>query len=326
MAAAAGLPGPAKAPLRSPRRTSRSKAKGIVVVLALAAVCKAALSLIARTGTLDVVVTAFGNAVRSGSAGFVAGTLQVVAFMWLRTVMNYQYKFGGSTREVLSKLYREGGVARLYRGLFPWAIFQAPLSRFGDVCANELIVGLASALLPQLPLGLVTFLGSMSGALWRVLITPIDTCKTIMQTDGDKGFEVLRAKVVQNGPLVLWSGWEGNYAANVIGNYPWFATMNMLQSVIPVPAGPLLRLVRSAACGAAASSVSDLCSNSVRVIKTRKQTHADGNITYLKAAKEVVAQDGLRGVFIRGLETRILTNVIQGAFFTVLWKYFAGTH
>mmetsp|Transcript_70868 Transcript_70868/g.217201 ORF Transcript_70868/g.217201 Transcript_70868/m.217201 type:complete len:101 (-) Transcript_70868:13-315(-) len=67
----------------------------------------------ARPAVGAVIATALQKAIRSGSAGFLAGTMQVLAFMWLRTVMNYQYKFGGTLWEVLCKLYKEGGIARL---------------------------------------------------------------------------------------------------------------------------------------------------------------------------------------------------------------------
>ena len=32
-------------------------------------------------------------------------------------------------------------------------------------------------------------------------------------------------------------------------------------------------------------------------------------------------QDGIHGIFFRGLSTRVFTNILQSAFFTVLWKY-----
>ena len=57
--------------------------------------------------------------------------------MWLRTAVNYQYRFGGTTQDALSTLYREGGIRRLYQGL-QLAIIQGPLSRFGDTAANTL--------------------------------------------------------------------------------------------------------------------------------------------------------------------------------------------
>merc|ERR1719428_2307142 len=113
------------------------------------------------TPSLDMVLlAAMKKAWRSGSAGFVAGTMQVVAFMWLRTTMNYQVKNGGSFLETLKKLWAEGGLARLYRGLFPWAIFQAPLSRFGDVAANEMVISVMGTLFPAIPVSISTFLSS----------------------------------------------------------------------------------------------------------------------------------------------------------------------
>ena len=59
------------------------------------------------------------------------------------------------------------------------------MSRFGDVAANDMVLDL-TALLPQLPVGVATFMGSLSSAAWRIIITPVDTCKTILQTDGSK--------------------------------------------------------------------------------------------------------------------------------------------
>lgn len=272
-----------------------------------------------------VLALAMQKAWRTGSAGFLAGTLQVIAFMWLRTTMNYQVKHGGTFLGTLKKLWGEGGLARLYQGLLPWAIFQAPLSRFGDTAANELVISVCSQLLPQVPVSVSTFGASMAGACWRILITPVDTCKTMLQTDGAKGWKILMDKISKGGFMVLWQGWEGNYVANVVGNYPWFAVMNLLSNNVPVPKGNVAKLIRSAGLGAAASSVSDLVSNSIRVIKTKKQTHENADISYAAATKEIIDKDGIYGVLFRGLETRILTNVLQGAFFTVLWKSLAGT-
>ena len=102
----------------------------------------------------------------------------------------------------------------------------------------------------------------------------------------------------------------------------------------------LLSLGRSALLGFCASSVSDVCSNSLRVIKTTKQTarlslekeggsdDASGenqhekDISYAEIVKLIIEKDGVMGLFGRGLQTRLLTNSIQGAVFSVLWRYF----
>ena len=64
-------------------------------------------------------------------AGGVAMGLNVLSLMWLRTTVNYQYRYGTGTTTAIKTLYNEGGIVRFYRGLLP-ALFQGPLSRFGD--------------------------------------------------------------------------------------------------------------------------------------------------------------------------------------------------
>ncbi len=62
-------------------------------------------------------------------------------------------------------------------------------------------------------------------------------------------------------------------------------------------------------------------SNSLRVIKTYRQVHAT-RIGYFAAAEAVIAVDGVRGLFGRGLKTRIIANGLQGLMFSILWKLF----
>ena len=45
--------------------------------------------------------------------------------------------------------------------------------------------------------------------------------------------------------------------------------------------------------GFGASAVSDVSSNSIRVLKVYKQTNANVNLTYGEAAKEIIAKDGI---------------------------------
>jgi hypothetical protein len=80
------------------------------------------------------------------------------------------------------------------------------------------------------------------------------------------------------------------------------------------------KLGRRAFMGFGASAVSDVSSNSIRVLKVYKQTNANVNLTYGEAAKEIIAKDGIAGLFGRGLTTKLISNGIQGAMFSVLWK------
>lgn len=47
------------------------------------------------------------------------------------------------------------------------------------------------------------------------------------------------------------------------------------------------------------------------MIPTRVQSHTEG-VTYVQAVKDVIAKDGLVGLFGRGLKTKIIANGMQG--------------
>ena len=75
------------------------------------------------------------RAAEGGLAGAAAMGINVCALMWIRTTINYQYRYGTSTMTAFKTLYADGGIPRFYRGLIP-ALIQGPLSRFGDTAAN----------------------------------------------------------------------------------------------------------------------------------------------------------------------------------------------
>ena len=67
-----------------------------------------------------------------------------------------------------------------------------------------------------------------------------------------------------------------------IGHYPWFATYNYLSRNDPVPDGNLEKLGRNAVIGFCSSLVSDTTSNSVRVLKTFRQTSSTKAATWTR--------------------------------------------
>lgn len=65
------------------------------------------------------------------------------------------------------------------------------------------------------------------------------------------------------------------------------------------------KLGRNALIGFISSVVSDSISNSLRVIKTTRQTFPQ-TISYLDTVRHVIEKDGLIGLFGRGLKTRYI--------------------
>merc|ERR1712166_856876 len=68
-------------------------------------------------------------------------------------------------------------------------------------------------------------------------------------------------------------------------------------------------------------AISDVVSNSIRVVKTKKQTSKIA-LTYMATVSTIVAEDGVQGLFLRGLGTKLITNGVSAMLFSILWKYF----
>mmetsp|Transcript_102253 Transcript_102253/g.203001 ORF Transcript_102253/g.203001 Transcript_102253/m.203001 type:complete len:284 (-) Transcript_102253:64-915(-) len=258
------------------------------------------------------------KALSGGLAGMAAQAINVLSLMWMRTIMNYQYRYGGGLVEVVTKLYSEGGIPRFYRGLAP-GLIQAPVSRFGDTAAND--GALAALEHTSLPTAVKTMAASGVAAGFRLFLMPIDAWKTTKQVEGKDGLKRLIEKTKKH-PTALWQGAVGAMSATWVGHYPWFYTNNQLREVMPQFDFTYGKYARNAVIGFCSAAVSDTCSNSLRVLKTTRQTSIEP-VGYLESAQQIIAKDGYVGLFGRGLKTRILTNGVQGALFTIAWKAIA---
>ncbi|KAM7194058.1 Mitochondrial carrier domain containing protein [Naviculisporaceae sp. PSN 640] len=270
-------------------------------------------------------VKALQSAFRGGVSGAAAMFLQVLLLMPLRTIMNYQYRYGSSFTAATKTLYNDGGYGRYYQGLGA-ALFQGPLARFGDTAANAGILAILAKnpYIKDSPKWFQTIFVSFCAAGFRIALTPIDTLKTTLQTQGARGTAILRRRIKTDGITSLWWGAIATALATFVGNYPWFATYNTLEGAIPPPSKDdqlILWLLRLAFIGFVASVVSDSVSNSLRVVKTYRQVN-DIEVSYTQAARNVVREDGVLGLLGRGLKTRILCNGLQGLLFSILWKLF----
>lgn len=221
-------------------------------------------------------------------------------------------------------LYSEAGLGRYYHGLGP-ALIQGPIgascgpllssprpkltpftsgsafwvARFGDTFCNSGILALLSSnpFLARLPSPLQTAFASIAAALFRMILVPIDTLKTTMQTQGQGAVRLLKERVGKYGVGTLWYGAWATAAASFVGSFPCsfltllslslslsraltsstdapgFATYNYLSTALPPPQSPFQKLARQALIGFLASVVSDSISNSLRVVKTYRQVN-----------------------------------------------------
>jgi len=108
----------------------------------------------------------------------------------------------------------------------------------------------------------------------RILLTPVDTLKTMSQVQGKEGMNILRNKNKSRWYNCNLHGALANAAATILGHYPWFVTHNYLHQYLPRYTEPGKKLLRNAGIGFTCSIISDTISNFMRVIKTSRQTDA----------------------------------------------------
>jgi hypothetical protein len=137
--------------------------------------------------------------------------------------------------------------------------------------------------------------------------------------EGKDGLSKLYKKAKLSGPVVFFHGSLAAASATFVGHYPWFFVYNYLSANLPRYNDTLSKLGRSAFIGFCASAISDTCSNSIRVLKVYKQASSEV-ISYPEVVRRVIKEDGLFGLFGRGLQTKIIANGLQGLMFSVLWK------
>ena len=267
----------------------------------------------------------FNRALGGGLYGMSAMGIQVGSLMWLRTTINYQYRNGTTFSNTLKLLYNDGGIRRFYRGVGP-ALLQAPLSRFGDTAANTGVLYFLNnnEQTKNLPISIKTFCGSVTAGLWRINLMPIDTTKTFFQVNGKDGYKLLRNKIKTNGIKTLYNGSFAAFSSTVMGHFPWFFTFNYLNEIIPKinkddEFHTIKKYSRYAIIGFSSTMSSDIISNSMRVIKTNRQTSIIEQ-SYPSIIKNILKKDGINGLLFRGLKTKLLANGLQGLLFTVCWK------
>ncbi|KAL3901330.1 MAG: hypothetical protein SGPRY_012294 [Prymnesium sp.] len=280
--------------------------------------------LLRRTSSAALIVEeSMRRALGGGIAGASAMSIQVAVLMWMRTTVEYQYRYGSSTSSVMRTLYRQGGVGRFYQGFFP-ALLQAALSRFGDTAANTgtLTYLNSNRSTQELPTSVKTLASASAASFWRVGLMPLDTVRSMLQVEGATGLAMLRAKIKVHGWPVVFHGSNGMIAYAFVGHYLWYGTFNVLDTSMPRKTSDTkFMLCRNAAVGFCSSAVSDSMTNSLRVVKTYRQTSQTA-ISYSDAARSVIKSDGMMGLFGRGLGMRLFANGIQAAFFSAMWKYF----
>lgn len=124
--------------------------------------------------------------------------------------------------------------------------------------------------------------------------------------------------------MTFYQGGVASSISSVASHYPWYVTNNYMDRYFKkykYSQEPQKALLRAAGIGGMSQLVSDTISNCFKVVKTVKQT-SEKHMTYSQIFKDITSKEGLQGLIFRGLKTKLLSNVIQGSNFKILWSYF----
>lgn len=287
----------------------------------------------------EIMHKALKAAFRGGTFASLASCMQVLSLMWLKTTVNYQYRYGGTLISALKQLYRQGGMARFYKGV-TYALILGPLSKFGSTAANEAArtfiysnfgrkdhsSGSEKLLLSSDAYIFASALGTFLSVFWRLMLLPLEICKTVLQVEGKPGFDSLMHQVlVQKRVGVLYRGSIASVLVVITSHYPFFYIYNWLDSTLKKSSKAIDIAMRSAFIGFFASISSDACSNFLRILKTVMQSslqeeEQQRKLTYATIVQRIYVEGGLQALLGRGLMTRILTNCLHNVFFLVFWK------
>ena len=155
------------------------------------------------------------------------------------------------------------------------------------------------------PSAVKTFCASGAAATWRIFLMPVDTLKTSLQVNGASGSPNLAKNEDRRPTRPLPRCWSC-LCSHLCRPFPVVCHVQFPPGKNPKPAEDktFQKFGRTAMIGFCSSAVSDTCSNSIRVLKTTRQTY-ERPIGYVEAAKEIISKEGLGGLFGRAQDQNL---------------------
>ena len=245
--------------------------------------------------------------------GATSGIIQVSSLLWLRTINNYQYRYGTDIRTTFKTLYNNGGILRFYRGYIP-SLIVASNCKFAEL--NGYYYSKHSNFTQNEQLLFISTISSLT----KLSLIPLDTLDVVLQVEGKKGVTMLKKKIKSNGYNVLYYGATPWILNNFIGTYVWFNIHNYLDSKYKANYTSGIEFnIKNGLIGLSSSLASDILTNPLRILKINKQSNPIA-VSYMTTIKDIYTNQNYREFFLRGLKTRMLIHGIQNVGFVIVWK------
>ncbi|KAI0298333.1 mitochondrial carrier domain-containing protein [Multifurca ochricompacta] len=215
------------------------------------------------------------------TAGAIAGVTEILTFYPLDVVKTrMQLERGKSTTSLLGSfrtIIREEGVGRLYRGLVPPLLLEAP-KRATKFAANDFWGKIFKQLSgePEMTRQLSIITGCSAGATESFVVVPFELVKIKLQ---DKSLastysgplDVVRQVVRKDGILGLYAGMEATFWRNLWWNGGYFGSIFQVKTMLPKAETPQGQLSNNFVSGAVGGFIGTVLNTPFDVVKSRIQ-------------------------------------------------------
>ncbi|KAF8596941.1 mitochondrial carrier [Ceratobasidium sp. AG-I] len=211
-------------------------------------------------------------------AGAFAGVTEICIFYPLdvvKTRMQLETGKSPSLAASFRNIVREEGFGRLYRGLVPPLLLEAP-KRAVKFASNDFwgktFLGFSGEAKMTQSLSILT--GCAAGATESVVVVPFELVKIKLQDKSSKyagPMDVVRSIIRQNGMLGLYAGMESTFWRHVWWNGGFFGTIHTLRANLPKAETPQAALLNNFVSGMVGGFVGTALNTPFDVVKSRIQ-------------------------------------------------------
>ena len=154
-----------------------------------------------------------------------------------------------------------------------------------------------------------TLLAAIMGTLFKALLQPLHTIKTLKQVNHGQGIPELIRRVRIHGVMSMWNGALHGISQRLVGSFSWFIVYNHLnKNSQNGSTNSMEGLGGSAIIGLLASSFSSVMANSFRVLNVVQST---------TDTKDSATSLTYQELLTRGLSSRLLSGIFSSIIFTV---------
>jgi len=213
------------------------------------------------------------------AAGAIAGVSEILTFYPLDVVKTRMQLETGKSKHglvgTLRSIIREEGAGRLYRGLVPPLLLEAP-KRAVKFAANDFwgqtYLNMTGSSKMSTELSVLT--GCSAGATESFVVVPFELVKIKLQdkTSTFKGpMDVVKQVVRKEGVLGLYVGMESTFWRHVYWNGGYFGSIHQVKALLPKADTPQGELFNNFLAGAAGGFVGTVLNTPFDVVKSRIQ-------------------------------------------------------